>query len=390
MEKDFNSFFEEESTSGNNSYREPSEGFVPTGDEDGYVIDENGYADEAGYSDDIGDADEAGYGDESSYAGSYPDEGDTDGESAYTDSEPVPEEEERPKKKKPSFRKRVRRFFRKLGKLPGKTLVIFGGIVAILLVLIILVTVLLSKGCSAKKAEEPVSEAESTTIPEATPTLPPLENPEEGSDTETADPGVHPLEGLGTQGTNGWYLKQGDEYPVIAEIQERLHELGYMDTPVVDGKETYTTKYGSSTKTAVRAFQAVNNIDTDGMLGQSTYDLLMSDAAKPLQFSSKSYDKIFSTYTQKLQTRLSDLHYYNGEISGNFDSKTKQALIQFQAKNGLTADGIAGSMTLEVLYSAKALDATSSVTATAVPTVSAKPAAEATEEPEDVTEEPAA
>ena len=353
MEKDYEAFFGEDGTG--NPPREDalSEGFLPAED--------NAYADE--------------------FAQEYAPV--IDGEEPNPDSgieKWTGEEEEppKPKKKKTSFKKKVRRFLRKGSKLPTKTLIIFGGGIAILLIAVILITILLSKGCSAKTAAD--ATAAGTPVP-AISASPDTESDdgnteddaEDAEDTEFASSGTHPLEGLGTQGSNGWYLKLNDDYPVIAEIQERLHELGYMEIPVVDDKEGYTTKYGPSTKAAVRAFQDVNGLEIDGMLGQSTYDLLMSDAAKPLQFSNSSRDSVFETYIEKLQTRLISLHYLSGEPTKKFEDKTTQALKQFQAKNGLTADGIAGPKTLEVLYSSSALDATSSITATAIPVATATP-----------------
>lgn len=50
-----------------------------------------------------------------------------------------------------------------------------------------------------------------------------------------------------------------------------------------------------------------------------------------------------------VQTKLSELGYYNGKIDGIFGSNTKSALISFQKDNGLTADGIAGTKTLNAL-----------------------------------------
>lgn len=50
-----------------------------------------------------------------------------------------------------------------------------------------------------------------------------------------------------------------------------------------------------------------------------------------------------------IQTKLKNWGYYNGEIDGIFGSETKKAVIAFQKKNGLTADGIAGKNTLAAM-----------------------------------------
>lgn len=50
-----------------------------------------------------------------------------------------------------------------------------------------------------------------------------------------------------------------------------------------------------------------------------------------------------------IQMKLRESGYYNGKIDGIFGSGTKNALISFQKDNGLTADGIAGTKTLQAL-----------------------------------------
>ena len=59
----------------------------------------------------------------------------------------------------------------------------------------------------------------------------------------------------------------------------------------------------------------------------------------------------------RMQEALIALGYLDGKADGDFGSGTQNAVIQFQAVNGLSADGIAGSKTLSLLYSGDALDA---------------------------------
>lgn len=51
----------------------------------------------------------------------------------------------------------------------------------------------------------------------------------------------------------------------------------------------------------------------------------------------------------QIQKKLKDWGYYNGEVDGVFGSRTEKAVISFQRKNGLTADGVVGSKTLSAL-----------------------------------------
>ena len=57
----------------------------------------------------------------------------------------------------------------------------------------------------------------------------------------------------------------------------------------------------------------------------------------------------------KLQERLQALGYYNDAVDGQFGPGTREAVIAFQKKNGLDADGFAGEETQRVLYSEEAI-----------------------------------
>ena len=59
----------------------------------------------------------------------------------------------------------------------------------------------------------------------------------------------------------------------------------------------------------------------------------------------------------KLQERLRDLGYYTGTVDGQFGTGTREAVVAFQTKNGLEADGYAGEETQKVLYSEEAVPA---------------------------------
>ena len=51
-----------------------------------------------------------------------------------------------------------------------------------------------------------------------------------------------------------------------------------------------------------------------------------------------------------LQTKLKELGYYTGTVDGDYGDGTTAAVVAFQNANGLTADGIAGKATLNLLY----------------------------------------
>ncbi len=52
---------------------------------------------------------------------------------------------------------------------------------------------------------------------------------------------------------------------------------------------------------------------------------------------------------KEVQRRLKQWGYYSGSVDGIFGAATKKAVIAFQKKNGLTADGVVGKATYQAL-----------------------------------------
>lgn len=52
---------------------------------------------------------------------------------------------------------------------------------------------------------------------------------------------------------------------------------------------------------------------------------------------------------RRVQQKLRQWGYYDGEVDGVFGQETYDAVVYFQKKNGLKADGVAGSATLEAM-----------------------------------------
>jgi N-acetylmuramoyl-L-alanine amidase len=52
---------------------------------------------------------------------------------------------------------------------------------------------------------------------------------------------------------------------------------------------------------------------------------------------------------RQIQSKLKQWGYYNGSVDGIYGTKTRNAVISFQKKNRLTADGIAGPATLSAM-----------------------------------------
>ena len=79
-----------------------------------------------------------------------------------------------------------------------------------------------------------------------------------------------------------------------------------------------------------------------------TPDPSLPTAAPVMRTGSKGQE------VKDLQTRLSALGYYSGNIDGEFGPGTKEAVTAFQKANGLEADGIVGEETRELLFSVNA------------------------------------
>ncbi len=139
-------------------------------------------------------------------------------------------------------------------------------------------------------------------------------------------------------------IVRGYEGPEVPDIQLRLMELGYMDY------DEPTTLYGPMTKEAVEIFQRRNGLQPDGLVGKTTYDALMSDAALIYMVSEGAEgDDVLD-----LQSRLRELGYIE-TATGYFGTDTAAAVVKFQQRNGLAVDGMIGPETKEMLYSGDAV-----------------------------------
>lgn len=130
---------------------------------------------------------------------------------------------------------------------------------------------------------------------------------------------------------------------VVAELQQRLMDLGYMDN------DEPTTYYGAATSRAITLFQRQKGMKQDGITGVETWDALMAaDApyyAVKLGFQGDDITNI--------QYRLYNLGYLTEarQISGTFDEATDTAVRKLQEINGLKVDGTVGVTTNDLLYS---------------------------------------
>ena len=188
--------------------------------------------------------------------------------------------------------------------------------------------------------------------------------------------------------SSGSSLKVGSSGSEVKKLQQRLKDLGYLKGGV-DGD------FGAATETAVKNFQANNGLEVDGKAGPATLTKVYSSSARKAPTTTRTntprptntpFTSLKNGSTgddvRRMQNRLIELGYLSGRADGDFGDATEAAVRAFQARNGLTADGKAGTNTLNKLYSSSAKKAASTPTATPKRTATAKPTARPTATPD--------
>lgn len=169
----------------------------------------------------------------------------------------------------------------------------------------------------------------------------------------------------------GGVLQPNDQGGAVADLQQRLADLGYYNGPV-------TGYFDSSTQEAVSRFQQANGLAVDGIVGAATNSALggsYSANSGSQAGQSGSYVQLDAAgdSVTALQQQLIQLGYYNGAVTGVFDQQTQAAVMNFQRDRGLAVDGIVGSATEAALNQAPAqpVAATGTATTTTATTPSA-------------------
>lgn len=223
---------------------------------------------------------------------------------------------------------RVTAYFRTLPKKSRKQRLVFlasaaGTVVA----LAVLVAVLVAVGSSRKRVEAAMM-AQQQQQQQQTSTPAPASTPE-----PTEQPTPEPT---------AFWLEKRDSGELVTQIQMRLMELGYLSI------EEPTDYFGSGTEYAVELFQRQHGLDQDGIIGQQTYTLLLSEEAQPYVMKEGAEGRDVKI----LQEQLYDLGYLGkGDIDSIYGETTISAVKNFQKRNGLTSDGKAGEKTLAKMAS---------------------------------------
>lgn len=152
-------------------------------------------------------------------------------------------------------------------------------------------------------------------------------------------------------------LKTGSRGSAVVDMQNKLRIAG-----VYKGKSHGT--FDTATKNSVIAFQKKNKLKADGVAGPTTLaklDSVTTVAAKAATV--KATTPAVKTYpilkvgskgaaVVDMQNKLKRTGIYKGKSSGTFDTATKNAVVSFQKKYKIKADGIAGPATLSKLDAA--------------------------------------
>ncbi len=139
------------------------------------------------------------------------------------------------------------------------------------------------------------------------------------------------------------YLRIGMEHPIVAKLQQRLMDLGFMD------HDEPTSFYGEVSQSAVKVYQRQNKLTQDGVVGPETLEAILSPDAK--YYAAQHGDK--GDDIQRIQSRLYELGYLAKAelVTGNFGDSTLEAVIKMQEVNGIEQDGKVGRQTMNLLYS---------------------------------------
>jgi zinc D-Ala-D-Ala carboxypeptidase len=133
-------------------------------------------------------------------------------------------------------------------------------------------------------------------------------------------------------------LRRGDRNAAVRVIQYLLDDRGRAVT--IDGI------FGSNTETAVKGFQADNDLQKDGIVS----DLTWSHLIRTLQQGSSG------PAVKAVQVILSRVVLPSLDVDGIFGPNTKTAVRSFQADNSLQQDGIVGPQTWRAVAHAASVD----------------------------------
>lgn len=173
----------------------------------------------------------------------------------------------------------------------------------------------------------------------------------------------------------GTPLRLGTGGEDVIEIQRELNRIAanYPSIPKISGSRGY---FEQTTQNAVRQFQHIFNLESDGVVGKDTWYKIkrIYNGIKGLsEFYSegitiseaeRKYEKVLKkgsrgSSVKILQYYLCFLNYFNLKlpyvaVDGIFGDETRDAVLAFQSLYGLDVDGIVGRDTWDMIQNAYA------------------------------------
>jgi peptidoglycan hydrolase-like protein with peptidoglycan-binding domain len=146
-------------------------------------------------------------------------------------------------------------------------------------------------------------------------------------------------------------LRFGDTGWKVRVLQSRLHQLGLHS-------EVITSRFDAQTRDGVRTFQARRQRETTGVVDRVTWHKLVAKTDPP------TTEALHNIYTpgpailkagdrglpvRRLQARLEQLEWWEGEVTGVFDQSTVEAVTGFQTKRRIPVTGEVDRRTLDRL-----------------------------------------
>lgn len=139
------------------------------------------------------------------------------------------------------------------------------------------------------------------------------------------------------------HIELGHVGPEVEDVQGRLAALGFAcpdDTGV----------FGVATQAAVRAFQQIRGLPSDGIVGEDTWRTLVGASYRlgdRMLYVTRPL--LYGDDVRELQRRLNRLGFDSGYDDGLYGRQTFDAVREFQLNIGVAVDGIAGPTTIHGL-----------------------------------------
>ena len=173
----------------------------------------------------------------------------------------------------------------------------------------------------------------------------------------------------------GTPLRLGTGGEEVIEIQRELNRIAanYPSIPKISGSRGY---FEQTTQNAVRQFQHIFNLESDGVVGKDTWYKIkriyngikglseLYSEGITISEAERKYEKVLKkgsrgSSVKILQYYLCFLSYFNLKlpyvaIDGIFGDETRDAVLAFQSLYGLDVDGIVGRDTWDMIQNAYA------------------------------------